>query len=106
MLLRTFLFTFTIVSLIALAPQPRADEAEAKAMSLTLASFTAGQIDFAGRFEARKTSPTRPGVTLVQRGYARVCLTSLGACPLGVALPVGAQCVCYTPYGPVPGVAR
>jgi hypothetical protein len=37
---------------------------------------------------------------------ASVCQTPWGACRLGVAMPVGATCVCYMPNGQFPGTAR
>jgi hypothetical protein len=37
---------------------------------------------------------------------ANACTTPAGSCPLGVALPVGAQCACFTPQGNFPGQAQ
>lgn len=37
---------------------------------------------------------------------ANACTTQHGSCALGVGLPVGAQCVCYTPQGNFPGMAQ
>ena len=37
---------------------------------------------------------------------ARGCYTALGACPMGVAVPVGASCYCPSPRGPIGGVAQ
>ena len=41
-----------------------------------------------------------------QAQYAVMCVTRYGTCPLYGPLPIGAPCVCYTPYGPIPGRAR
>ncbi|KAB2966634.1 hypothetical protein [Zoogloea sp.] len=38
--------------------------------------------------------------------FASVCVTNAGPCPMAVAMPVGASCACYTPWGAVPGVAQ
>lgn len=38
--------------------------------------------------------------------FAAMCMTSAGPCPMAVAMPVGASCACYTPWGVVPGVAQ
>jgi hypothetical protein len=37
---------------------------------------------------------------------ANACTTNQGSCALGVNLPVGAPCVCYTRMGNMPGVAQ
>lgn len=37
---------------------------------------------------------------------ANVCSTSRGSCPLGVELPVGSQCTCFTPQGNFSGQAQ
>lgn len=37
---------------------------------------------------------------------ANACTTPRGSCPLGVTLPVGAQCTCFTPQGNFPGQAQ
>ncbi|NML24543.1 hypothetical protein [Zoogloea dura] len=38
--------------------------------------------------------------------FASMCVTNAGPCPMAVAMPVGASCACYTPWGAVPGVAQ
>jgi|HubBroStandDraft_5_1064220.scaffolds.fasta_scaffold100926_3 hypothetical protein len=38
--------------------------------------------------------------------WASACVTPVGYCPLAVALPVGAPCTCYGPYGAASGIAR
>lgn len=37
---------------------------------------------------------------------ANACTTQRGSCALSNAMPVGAQCVCYTPQGNFPGAAQ
>ena len=53
---------------------------------------------------AQAPLPVPPPPPPVQQ--ANACTTQNGSCPLGVALPVGAQCVCYTPQGNFPGRAE
>ena len=49
-------------------------------------------------------------VSVKNRGFkvaqARVCVTPYVVCPLPYLLPYGAPCICYTPYGPVRGIAQ
>ncbi len=43
--------------------------------------------------------PQRPRI-------ASQCVTNFLACPMGIAMPVGSPCTCFTPRGPIPGIAR
>jgi hypothetical protein len=46
------------------------------------------------------------GRLTAQVQVATVCYTYAGpVCPMFVAVPVGAPCVCETVYGPLPGIA-
>jgi hypothetical protein len=38
--------------------------------------------------------------------FARFCATQYGSCPMGVAIPAGSPCTCFTNWGPIPGVGR
>lgn len=49
------------------------------------------------------TAPPPPPPAVQQ---ANACTTQRGSCPLGVALPIGAQCTCFTPQGNFPGQAQ
>ncbi|WHZ16963.1 MAG: hypothetical protein OJF52_003814 [Nitrospira sp.] len=40
------------------------------------------------------------------RGQGSTCATQVGQCRLMQPGPNGAPCVCYTPYGQIPGVVR
>jgi len=46
------------------------------------------------------------GDLFAQVVWASACATPVGYCLLAVALPVGAPCTCYGPYGAVSGIAR
>jgi hypothetical protein len=37
---------------------------------------------------------------------ARMCVTSFGACAMGVAIPINAPCFCPSPYGAINGISR
>ena len=37
---------------------------------------------------------------------ASQCVTNFGSCFMGVPIPIGSPCTCYTPRGPIHGVAR
>lgn len=53
---------------------------------------------------SESASPPVPSEPPVQQ--ANACSTPRGACVLGVALPVGAPCTCFTPQGNFPGQAQ
>lgn len=67
--------------------------------------------DFESWRRTRSTSGNLPnnrpgGSTPVHRPIAYMCTTNLGACPMGIAAPVGSQCYCPSWRGPIWGVAR
>ena len=71
-------------------------------------SWATARADAAGTLT--KASETRhTTILLAQSGIAtppaNACCTAYAACPLTQLLPVGSVCVCYSPYGPVSGVA-
>jgi hypothetical protein len=59
-----------------------------------------------GNATAAGQSDDDSGNLFAQVILASACVTYAGSCPLLTALPVGVLCTCYTPYGPVSGVAR
>jgi len=56
--------------------------------------------------DCRATRRSRPPQQQQQPTNATICVTSLGNCPMVLAIPVGSVCTCYTTFGAFNGIAR